>query len=70
MYQTNLKKDATYLKKLSKVKNSKEYIQNQMQIDSIKKILIEHADVPEKLLDWLIQSVEQNATLIADISNK
>ena len=70
MYHTNLKEDAVYLKKLSKIKSSPQYIQNQMQIDSIKKVLVEHADVPEKLLDWLIQSVEQNATLIAGISNK
>ncbi|MBQ3409158.1 MAG: hypothetical protein IJH12_08155 [Clostridia bacterium] len=70
MYHTKLKEDAIYLKKISKVKKTPEYIQNQMQIDCIKKVLIEHSDVPEKLIDWLIQSVEQNATLIATIQKE
>lgn len=28
-----------------------------------KKVLIEHGDVPEKLLDWLISSVKENTII-------
>lgn len=52
------------LKKIEKIKNSEEYKQNQMQIDCIKKVLVEHGDVPEKLIDWLIDSVQRNAELL------
>lgn len=48
---------------LKKLRQTQEYKQNQMQIDCITKILIEHADVPPKLIDWLIESVKQNTTL-------
>jgi len=40
-----------------------EYKQNQMQIDCIKKVLIKHTDVPETLLNWLIDSVKANTIL-------
>lgn len=40
-----------------------EYKQNQMQIDCIKKTLVKHSDVPEKLIDWLIESVRENTIL-------
>jgi len=40
-----------------------EYKQNQMQIDCIKKALVEHADVPEKLINWLIEAVRENTIL-------
>ncbi len=39
------------------------YKQNQMQIDCISRVLIEHADVPKELIDWLIKSVKENTTL-------
>lgn len=48
---------------MSKANETEEYMQNQAQIDCIKKVLIEHVDVPPKLLDWLIQSVERNALI-------
>ena len=50
-------------KTLEKIHNSQEYLQNQMQINCITNILVEHADVPKKLIDWLIKSVEENVTL-------
>ena len=40
-----------------------EHMQNQMQIDCIKKTLIERADVPEQLINWLIDSVRENTIL-------
>ena len=43
-------------------KNS-EYVENKKQIDCITKVLVEHSDVPPKLIDWLIEAVEENATL-------
>ena len=55
---------------LNKVKESEEYKQNQMQIDCIKKVLIEHGDIPEKLIDWLIDSVRANAELELKPKNK
>lgn len=55
---------------LNKVKESEEYKQNQMQIDCIKKVLIEHGDIPEKLIDWLIHSVRANAELELIAKNK
>lgn len=48
---------------LNTVYNSKQYIQNQEQINCISKILVEHADVPQKLVDWLIDSVKENTKL-------
>ena len=42
--------------------NNEKYLQNQMQIDYISKLLVEHADVPQKLIDWLIDAVKYNAT--------
>lgn len=51
-------------KNLKKIQESPEYIENQKQIDCITKVLVEHSDVPPKLLDWLIEAVEKNATLI------
>ena len=52
--------------KLSEIINSDEYIQNKMQIDCIKDVLVNHSDVPEKLVDWLIDAVEKNTTLVSE----
>ena len=50
-------------KSINKLKKNPEYVQNQKQIECITKVLIEHADVPPKLINWLIESVKENATL-------
>lgn len=55
---------------LKKVLNSEEYLNNKMQIDTIKQTLVQHSDVPEKLIDWLIDAVEKNATLVAEAKFK
>ena len=55
------KKD--YEKLIKKLSKSEDYKQNQMQIDCINKVLIEHADVPETLINWLIDSVKENTIL-------
>lgn len=55
--------DEQYFKSLKKVQQSPEYIQNQKQIDCISKLLVEHADVPQMLIDWLIESVQENVAL-------
>lgn len=52
-----------YFKSLEKVQQSPEYIQNQKQIDCISKVLIEHANVPEQLIDWLVEAVEENVAM-------
>ena len=67
MYSATEKKDKIYLDNLNKIKNSEEYQQNEMQINCIKKVLIEHSDVPVKLLDSLIESVKQNTMLVSKI---
>ena len=48
---------------LNKTQLLEKYTQNKMQINCIKQVLIEHSDVPEKLVDWLIQSVEENTII-------
>ena len=63
MQTTESLKEKRNLKRLEKVRHSKEYIQNQYQIDCIKKVLIEHSDVPPTLLDWLTQSIQNNVIL-------
>lgn len=45
------------------LEENSEYVENQKQIDCITKVLIEHSDVPPKLIDWLIEAVEENAAL-------
>lgn len=45
------------------LEENSEYVENQKQIDCITKVLVEHSDVPQKLIDWLIEAVEENATL-------
>lgn len=67
MYNITDKENKAYLKKIEKIKKSEEYIQNKMQIDCIKDILINHADVPEKLITWLIDAVEKNTMLISGV---
>lgn len=42
---------------------SEEYLENQKQIDCISKVLIENADVPKKLIDWLIEAVKKNTII-------
>ena len=61
----NIKKDVpvSIEKTRENFKENPEYIQNQMEIDSIKKVLINSADVPEKLVDWLIEAVKSNTIL-------
>lgn len=54
----------------NKIKNKPDYIQNQKQIDCITKVLIEHADVPPKLIEWLIKSVQENAIIEYELSKK
>ena len=40
-----------------------EYLQNQKQIECISNVLVEHADVPKKLIDWLIEAVRKNTII-------
>lgn len=58
----------SYFNSLSKVQKNKEYQLNKSKINCIKKALIEHADVPEQLIDWLIESVEENVALEYEFS--
>jgi len=52
--------------KIREIINSDEYIHNKMQIDCIKDVLVNHSDVPEKLVDWLINAVEKNTELVSE----
>lgn len=52
-----------HFKSIHKIQNIPEYKLNEMQIMCIKKILIEKADVPEKLISWLIDAVRNNTAL-------
>lgn len=51
-----------YLKSINKIE------QNQKQIECITKVLVEHADVPQEIIDLLIDSVQENATLEYELS--
>lgn len=62
IYMKNKSEDK-YFESLEKVRKTPEYIQNQKQIDCITKVLVEHADVPQKLIDWLIEAVQENVAL-------
>lgn len=66
---TNIKNNLQY-KRIKKVKNSKEYLQNEMQINCIKDVLINHSDVPEELFNLLIDSVEKNTLLLSKVYEK
>lgn len=65
--QKNSKSDnnsgKVYFESLNSSQRTKLYIQNEMQINCIKKVLVERAEVPEILIDWLIKSVEENVLL-------
>ncbi len=50
---------------INDVFKSEEYLNNAMKIDTISKVLIEHSDVPEELVNWLIEAVKDNTWLEA-----
>lgn len=57
------KSEEIYSKSLLEVQNTPEYKLNAMQIDCIKRVLVDRADVPEKLVSWLIDAVKNNTVL-------
>ena len=57
-------------KSLKEIQNTPEYKLNLMQIDCIKKVLVNNADVPEKLVSWLIEAVRSNTALEYTVINK
>lgn len=61
--KSNNDSSKVYFKSLNSSQRKKLYIQNEIQINCIKKILVERAEVPEVLIDWLIKSVEENVLL-------
>ncbi len=61
--KSNSDSSKVYFKSLNSSQRKKLYIQNEMQINCIKKVLVERAEVPEILIDWLIKSVEENVLL-------
>lgn len=60
------KKDVNHEKNnnaINKLQKNREYQKNKNQIEIITKVLVEHADVPQELIDTLIKSVKENTTL-------
>lgn len=55
-------------KSKQKSRQIKDYQKNKKQIDIITNILIEHADVPQEIIDLLIECVEQNSILAYKLS--
>lgn len=49
-----------YNKSVEKAHKTEEFTQNSMQIHIIKDILIKELDAPERLINWLIDSVSAN----------
>lgn len=66
----NKKINEIYFQSIESVYNNPEYIQNKIQIDVIKKTLIEQTYASEKLIDWLIESVEENTAIEYEFANK
>ena len=50
-------------KTISRTKQLEEYEYNKKQIECISKVLIESANVPPLLIDWLIESVQKNTAI-------
>lgn len=63
-----MKKDIE--KNIKSVLNSEEYKNNELQINTIKDVLVNRSDIPEKLVDWLITAVENNTKLICEAEYK
>ena len=53
---------------MSKLKNIEIYRKNEVQINVIKKVLTEHCNVSESIIDNLIQAVKENT--IIEYNNK
>ena len=65
-----MKNNGTANKYIEEVLSSEEYKNNEVQINTIKDVLINHSDVPEKLVNWLISAVENNTKLICEAEYK
>ena len=48
---------------VKKIKHNEKYINNQSQIEIIKKVLTKHADVPTEIIDKLIAAVKENTIM-------
>lgn len=59
-----------YSKYLKKIRETSEYKKNKLQIDCIKKVLIEHAEVPGEIIDLLIETIEKNISMEYDFFRK
>lgn len=57
-----------YFNSIQKAKQLQEYHKNQKQIEFITKTLVEHADVPQEIIELLIEYVEKNANLAYKLS--
>lgn len=55
--------DYNNVKAIKKIRESDKYQKNQIQIEMISKALVEHADVPQELIDELINSVQENVSM-------
>lgn len=62
--------DDIYFKSIEYVHEDPEYIQNEIQINSIRNLIAQQSGVSEKLLDWLIESVEENTAIEYEFANK
>lgn len=65
-----MKKEINNSKYINEVLNSEEYKNNELQINTIKDVLINHSDIPEQLISWLITAVENNTRLICEAEYK
>lgn len=48
---------------LKKLQRNENYINNQSQIEIIKKVLTDHAEVPTEIIDKLVLAVKENAIM-------
>lgn len=52
-----------YFKSLNQIENNQEYKRNQKQINFIIKMLVEDTDVPQEVLEMLIEYVQENVAI-------
>lgn len=58
-----------YFNSIEDIQKSDEYKKSVMQINCIRNILVDHADIPAEVLDNLIETVEEKVTLEYEFAN-
>ena len=60
----------TYFNSIEKIQKTDEYNKNRLLIYTLRNILIENCEAPEKLVDSLIETVAENTAMEYENANK